>query len=158
MAARGGPLARRAAHDLVPDDDNRGQERRARQLHHTGLCLTGYRQGLLVELDPDDADDADGQPMYEIRSPGAPLAQLGYMLAPAAGGVVSFGPGGTFALGAGPGRYAWMTKSALICQAATERCRALPATRGTLTLDPAWSPNGKALAFVEAPSSNAGSL
>lgn len=116
------------------------------------------RQGLLVEVDRDDADDADGEPMYEIRSPGAPLAQLGYILAPAAGGVVSFGPGGTFALGAGPGRYAWMTKSALICQAATERCRALPATRGTLTLDPAWSPNGKALAFVEAPSSTTGSF
>jgi TolB protein len=116
------------------------------------------KQGLLVEVDRDDADDADGQPIYEIRSPGAPLVQLGYMLAPTAGGVVTFGPGATFALGAGPDRYAWMTKSALICQAATERCRALPTTRGTLTLDPAWSPNGKALAFVEAPSSNAGSF
>ncbi|MGC8626829.1 MAG: hypothetical protein ACP5VR_04590 [Acidimicrobiales bacterium] len=113
------------------------------------------RQSLLVEVDRDGADDADGEPMYEIRSPGAPLAQLGCMFAPGADAVASFGHGRTFVLGAGPNCYAWPTKlakSVLICQGATERCRALPAKRGALTLDPAWSPNGEALAFVEAPS------
>ncbi|MGH9107641.1 MAG: hypothetical protein ACRDZX_17785 [Acidimicrobiales bacterium] len=116
------------------------------------------QEGLLFEVDRDNSDDADGQPIYEVRSPGAPLVQLGYMLGAGAGGTVSFGADGSFALGAGRNRYAWMTKSVLVCQAPTEHCRALPAPRSMLTLDPAWSPDGKALAFVEAPSSNIGSF
>jgi WD40-like Beta Propeller Repeat len=111
-------------------------------------------KGLLVEVDPDHEDDADGDAIYEIRSPGAPLAQLGYMLSPSAGGTVTFGPGSEFALGEGPNRYAWMTKSVLVCQATNEHCTPAPVPAGTLSLDPAWSPDGKTLAFVEAPSSN----
>jgi hypothetical protein len=115
-------------------------------------------KGLLLEIDPDLSDDADGSPIYEVRSPGAPLVELGFMLAPQAGGTVSFGANGTFALGAGPDRYAWMTKSVLVCHATDEHCAAMPASRGTLSLDPAWSPTGKTLAFVEAPSSNIGNF
>ncbi|MGO9659865.1 MAG: TolB family protein [Acidimicrobiales bacterium] len=124
----------------------------------TRVFVVPGHKGLLVEIDPDLDDDADGSPIYEIRSPGAPLVELGFMLAPEAGGTVSFGTNGTFALGAGPDRYAWMTKSVLVCQATDEHCSPVPAPKGTLSLDPAWSPNGKRLAFVEAPSSNIGNF
>lgn len=124
----------------------------------TNVFVIPGHQGLLVEVDPDLDDDADGNPIYDVRSPGAALVKLATMLGPKAGGTVTFGPDGTFVLGAGPNRYAWMTKSVLVCDVARQRCRALPVPKRFLSLDPAWSPNGQVLAFVEAPSSNLGNF
>ena len=124
----------------------------------TNVFVIPGHKGLLVEVDPGLADDADGSPVYEVAAPGAPLVKLATMLAPQAGGTVTFGPNGTLALGAGLDRYAWMTKSVLLCDATTEHCKVLVVPKGTLSIDPAWSPSGRALAFVEAPSSNIGNF
>jgi hypothetical protein len=124
----------------------------------TNVFVIPDHRGLLIEMDPGLSDDADGSPMYELSSPGAPLVKLATMLGPQAGGTVTFGPNGSFALGAGANRYAWMTKSVLLCHATSERCAPVAVPKGVLSLDPAWSPSGQALAFVEAPSSNIGSF
>ncbi len=124
----------------------------------TNVFVIPGQRGLLIEVDPGLSDDADGSPIYELRSPAAPLVQLVTMLGRRAGGTVSFGPNGIFALGAGENRYAWMTKSVLLCHATSQRCAPVPVPKGVLSLDPAWSPSGQALALVEAPSSNIGSF
>ena len=64
------------------------------------------------------------------------------------------GSGGELAIAEGGDRYQWMTKSVRVCSSATERCTTVPAARGVLSLDPVWSPDGRMLAFVEAPGSS----
>jgi TolB protein len=50
----------------------------------------------------------------------------------------------------GSGRIVWEDKSVAICQAQTVTCQAFPQAAGTISLEPAWSPNGKSVAFVRA--------
>ena len=95
---------------------------------------------------------ADGLGLYEVRSPGAPLVKLGVTV----GDTLAVGPHGTFAFTNGPNRYAWLTKSAVTCSAATATCSPVPAPSGELTMYPTWAPQGIELAFVEAPASSAG--
>jgi len=115
--------------------------------------LPGTR-AVLFTLDPFHSASlaADGLGLYEVRAPGAPVAKLGVTV----GDTVAVGPPGRFAFTDGPDRYAWLTKSAVACSAAKATCSALPAPPGKLTMYPAWSPHGGALAYVEAPSSSAG--
>jgi hypothetical protein len=107
-------------------------------------------QGLVFKTDPGLSDIADGSGIYEIRAAGTRPRQIGFALSlpPVAGA------GGEVAIANGPNRYQWMTKSVRVCPADTERCAAPATARGVISLDPAWSPSGRMLAFVEAPSSS----
>jgi WD40 repeat protein len=102
--------------------------------------------GILVGASTSCCDNADGVNLYEIRAAGAPRRSLGHTV----GDTVSLGADGTFAFTRGGNRYAWLTKAVETCSTATERCTAVPTAAGVLSLDPAFSPNGRTLAFVEA--------
>lgn len=114
------------------------------------------REGILFWIDPDQSNSyaADGLSVYEVRGPVAKATRLAVTL----GDTVSVGPGGKLAIGAGGNRYAWITKYVVTCDAATARCTRAPTPLGQLTIDPAWSPNGKMLAYVEAAARPAGNF
>jgi TolB protein len=101
--------------------------------------------GILIWLDPMHSASiaADGMPVYELRSPRGKLVRLGETV-----GTPLSAAGGKVALAAGGDRIAWTTKQALTCTSA--RCAPLRAPDGRMTVDPALSPDGRALAFVSA--------
>jgi dipeptidyl aminopeptidase/acylaminoacyl peptidase len=107
-----------------------------------------HREGILFWVDPDQSNSyaADGLSVYEVKAPVA----MAIRLAVTVGDTVSIGPDGRFAIGAGGNRYAWITKYVVTCDAATAQCTNAPTRPGRLTIDPAWSPDGKTLAYVEA--------
>jgi len=111
------------------------------------------REGILFQFDPDQSADlpADGLELYELRAPGARPKQIGLTV----GLPIAIGANGTFAITNGGNRYAWLTKSVETCSAASALCTPVPTAHGELSFDPAWSPNGKQLAFVEAPTISA---
>lgn len=107
------------------------------------------RRGILFWLDPSHSASiaADGLPLFELRSPNGHPHRLGVSVAAAS---VSVGPGGRLAIGAGGDRYAWTAKHIATCSTVTEHCASPPAGSGLLSLDPAWSPDGRTLAYVTA--------
>jgi TolB protein len=111
------------------------------------------REGILFQFDYGQSADlpADGLELYELRAPGARPKPIGVTV----GLPIAIGANGTFALTNGGNRYAWLTKSVETCLAATARCTPVPTAHGELSFDPAWSPNGKQLAFVDAPTISA---
>ena len=113
-----------------------------------------HREGILFWIDPDQSNSyaADGLSVYEVRGPVAKATRLAVTL----GDTVSVGPGGKLAIGAGGNRYAWITKYVVTCDAAAAQCTKAPTPPGQLTINPAWSPNGKMLAYVEAAARPAG--
>jgi WD40 repeat protein len=110
--------------------------------------------GILFRVDPDQMDDADGANLYEIASRGARPKTLGVTV----GLPVTIGPNGAFAITSGGNRYAWQTKTVSACSARTAACSPMPTAHGVLSFDPAYSPDGEALAFIEAPSSAAANV
>jgi WD40-like Beta Propeller Repeat len=118
-----------------------------------GVIVLSHQEGILFRLDPGGSNSiaADGLSVYEIRGPGAQPKPLGVSL----GDVISVGSNGAFTFTNGGDRYAWLTKSVQTCSAATARCSAVHTTPGQLSFDPTWSPDGKTLAFVQAPSGSA---
>lgn len=119
-----------------------------------GVMVLPHHECVLFWIDPDQSDAADGMHVYELRSPGATPVDLGVTV----GKTVSIGTNGVLAIGSGGNRYAWMTKSVETCVVATARCAVVHTPSGELTFDPTWSPSGKTLAFVEAPSSAVGNF
>jgi len=117
------------------------------------VVVLPHKQGVLFTLDPDMSSSlaADGLSLYEVRAPGGPATNLGVTV----GDTVTVGADGTFAFTNGPDRYAWLTKSVVRCSAATAACLPVRALTGELSFDPALSPNGDMLAFVEAPANSA---
>jgi TolB protein len=113
-----------------------------------GIVVLPHHEGVLVSFDPMQSASiaADGTPLYEIRSARGPLHKLGVTV----GQRISIGAAGHVAVGGGGDRYAWTTKTVETCAVANARCTAVAAPADKLTLDPAWSPNGKTLAFVAA--------
>jgi Tol biopolymer transport system component len=120
------------------------------------VVVLPHRQGIVFTLDPDRSASlaADGLNLYEISGPGEQPKRLGTTV----GDTVAVGSDGTFAFTDGPNRYAWLTKTAETCLAATELCTRVSTPSGKLSFGPAWSPSGKVLAFVEAPSSSTGNF
>ncbi|HUC13485.1 MAG TPA: hypothetical protein VMS00_03445 [Acidimicrobiales bacterium] len=124
------------------------------------IVVLPNKQGLLFTLDPDLSSSlaADGLGLYEVRAPGGPATNLGVTV----GDTVTVGADGAFAFTNGPDRYAWLTKSVVACSSATAKvgdstpdCSPIRSLHGELSFDPALSPNGHVLAFVEAPSNSA---
>ncbi len=99
--------------------------------------------------------NADGDPFFVIRSPGAHPRPLGATLAGSGLDQVTAAVGGRLAIvaevpGAGLGRLIWQGRRVKVCGPAAA-CAVVPSPQGTVTLDPAWSPDGTTLAFVRAP-------
>jgi hypothetical protein len=118
-----------------------------------GVIVLPHREGILFRLDPGGSGSlaADGLSVYELRGPGAQPKTLGVSL----GDVVSVGSNGAFTFTDGGDRYAWLTKSVATCSAAMARCSVVHTMPGQLSFDPTWSPDGRTLAFVQAPSGSA---
>ncbi|HYA44064.1 MAG TPA: hypothetical protein VED59_00535 [Acidimicrobiales bacterium] len=105
-------------------------------------------RGLVLTISDYCCDCADGQDFYELRSPLGRPQLLGVVLNSSA--VPTFGPDGTFAFEGGGDRYAWVSKHVELCVGATAICTNLPAPKGELSISPAWSPDQRTLALVEA--------
>jgi hypothetical protein len=106
------------------------------------------QRGLLLTISDYCCDYADGQNFYELRSPLGKAHLLGPVLDSFA--LPSFGPDGTFAFEGGGDRYAWVSKNVEQCVEATATCTDVPTPKNVLSVSPAWSPDHRALAFVEA--------
>lgn len=116
-------------------------------------------EGILFWVDPGQSDAADGLGLYLLRAPRTAPKLLGCTLLPGHftgwQDRVAIGPPGTVTITMGCNRYAWMNKTVKTCTLATGTCHAVPARTGELSFDPAWSPGGSALAYIEAPPSSA---
>ena len=98
--------------------------------------------------------NADGNPLYVIASPGAQPRSLGSTLADPSGDQVAAAANGQLAIvaetrGLGGGRVIWQDKAVKVC-GPSAACTAAPTPPSTVTLDPAWSPDGSQLAYVQA--------
>jgi hypothetical protein len=106
-------------------------------------------RGILFRLDPGGSSSVaeDGLTVYLLRAPGNKPITLASTVAFS----VSLGAGGSFALTNGLDRYATLTKNVEVCSAAAGRCASVPARHGQISFDPAFSPGGATLAYVQAP-------
>jgi hypothetical protein len=114
------------------------------------------QRGLLLTISDYCCDYADGQNFYELRSPLGQPQLLGAVLNGSA--VPTFGRSGTFAFEGGGDRYAWVSKHVEQCAEATATCARVPAPKNELSVSPAWSQNGRTLAFVEASAEQEGAI
>jgi len=92
----------------------------------------------------------DETPLDAVAAPGTAPRVLGQTLSDGTTDAVAGNASGDLALVAdhGGGRAAWQDKSIVVC---TTSCRVLPHSQRTVTVDPAWSPDGALLAYSEAP-------
>jgi hypothetical protein len=118
-----------------------------------GVEALPRHEGVLFRLDPGGSDAADGLDL-RLALPGSARKNLGLTLALP----LALGARGRFAITSGGNRYAWQTKEVKVCDAAPLRCSPVKTPPGSLSFDPAYSPLGGTLAFVEAPSSNAANI
>ena len=120
-----------------------------------GVEVLPHREGVLFTLDPGGSASvpADGLDLLDA-APGLRPKDLGATL----GIPLTLGSPGRFAITSGGNRYAWQTKHVEICAGAAVLCSPVSTPPGVLSLDPAFSPAGGTLAFVEAPSRNAGDI
>jgi dipeptidyl aminopeptidase/acylaminoacyl peptidase len=114
-----------------------------------GAIVLPHGEGILIRPFPDSSSSlaADGLPVYLLRGPGATPVRL----ATTVGFSVTPGANGTLALTDGFNRYATLTKHVEICTAAAARCTAVATRHGWISFDPAFSPDGRTLAYVQAP-------
>lgn len=102
-----------------------------------------------------DSCNADGDPFYVISSPGSRPRLLGNTLSGNTTNAAAAAGNGWVALENNRphafGRLIWQGKHISICAPAAA-CTGVPSPPGTVTLDPAWSPDGTRLALVQAPS------
>jgi hypothetical protein len=96
-------------------------------------------------------DNLDKTPLYLIHAPLATPQRLGATLSNRTA-LSSAGNGGLATVETGrAGRVMWQQKRIQVCLKDSGGCRPVPAPPNTVTLDPSWSPNGRTLAFVRAP-------
>lgn len=101
----------------------------------------------------------DATPLDLIEKPGARPRLLAKTLSDGPTRVIAAG-GGRLAIvadvgdGRGGGRVAWDEKQVQVCHA-VDGCRGLVTTPRTVSVDPAWSPDGATLVFAVAPDNRA---
>jgi dipeptidyl aminopeptidase/acylaminoacyl peptidase len=112
---------------------------------HVGVGIWVFGDGAVRNL--------DATPLDAVAAPGAQPRLLGQTLSDAITDAVAANANGDLAIVTdhGGGRAAWQGKVLAVCETGSHVCRVLPHRRGTVTLDPAWSPDGRTLAYVEAP-------
>lgn len=94
----------------------------------------------------------DATPLDLVKAAGSPPRLLGQTLSNGGTDATAAGAAGEVALvtdHGGAGRAAWQGKQIKLCGPTS--CHALRRGPGTLTVDPAWSANGKTLAYAQAP-------
>ncbi len=98
----------------------------------------------------------DQTPLDVISAPGARPRLLGYTLSGNSAPEAVAAPNGWLAIVNNPslrniGRIIWQDKQVEACRPVDGRCTAVPSRPSAVTLDPAWSPDGSRLAYVQAP-------
>ena len=145
------PVTRSDALYTVPATGGRPTRRFvARQ---EGIDLLGWwpdGRGLLFWRDPDHSQSlaADGLGLFTL-----PLGGRARLMATTLlwSDFLSWSPSRrVLFLVAGSGRELWHDKALAMCDPTTGTCRALPRRPGFVALDPAWSPRGNRIAFVQA--------
>lgn len=99
----------------------------------------------------------DQTPLNVITAPGRRPRLFGYTLSDDTAPQAAAAADGRLAIVNNPsrrdiGRIIWQDKQVQVCEPQATGCANVPSPKGTVTLDPAWSPGGKTLAFVRAPS------
>lgn len=130
-----------------------GGEPQQRYLAEGGdIVLAGWwpdGQGLLYWLGVRSASIAmDGMTLFSLPLDGGDLVELGVMLPERA--FLDWSPDGRLVMVEGAGRELWSgDKGLAVCDVRAGRCQRLPKPEGTVSLYPAWSPDGR-LAFIRA--------
>jgi hypothetical protein len=97
----------------------------------------------------------DQTPLDAIPAPGKPVTPLGKTLSGGSAPQAAAAGNGWLAIvnasRSGFGRLVWQGKRVQACHPGLASCAAVPSPPSAVTLDPAWSPDGLRLAYVQAP-------
>jgi len=116
------------------------------------------RWGIAIWVIGDGATrDLDQTPLAVIARPGAAVRVIGSTLSTDPDEALAAGPSGQLAIVDNPynlaGRLVSENKVLEVCKSMTRTCFPVVPSRTTVSSEPAWSPDGQLLAFVEAPAS-----
>lgn len=108
-------------------------------------------EGILYWVDQDDSASIaeDGLPLFLVTAPRGAPHLLGVTLVDSAS--IATSPTGKLAITQGTLRYQWTNKAVERCSTATASCSKVPVPPGTVSIDPAWSPDGSLLLYAEGP-------
>jgi TolB protein len=128
-----------------------GTPKRQLQGKNEGFWFAGWwptGKGLLYWDDPFHSSSlaADGLALYAL-----PLGSKPRLLTMGLTQPLSWSPSGReLVLMTGSGRVMWHNKTLAICNVAAATCTPQPNRQGMVVLDPAWSPSGSQIAFLQA--------